>query len=147
MLKLINKIPQDECFLEEPKIIINKLFQRDKQTRYVENLSDRDNYVKRIEKQIKEKRQMLINQREYLNNIGDENEYLEGVRNDYIKYNNHIVKQKEDQINAMSILNHYIEDLKLSGKLTEQDIEDTRKEQQEILDEIDIIKMSLDELI
>ena len=98
MLKLINKIPHDDCFLEDTKI--NNIFKIENQpvkTRYVESLSERDNYVKRIEKQIIEKRKMLIDQRKYLNNIGDENEYLEGVKNDYIKYNNHIVKQKNDQ--------------------------------------------------
>ena len=111
------------------------------------SLGDRDTYIKQIEDQIKEKRQSLINQRGYLNRTIKENEYLEGVRNDYKKYNNYVVKQKEDQIKAMKILNQYIEDIKVSGKLTEHDIEETRKEQQEILNEIDTIKNSLDELI
>ena len=111
------------------------------------SLGDRDTYIKQIEDQIKEKRQSLINQRGYLNRTIKENEYLEGVRNDYKKYNNYVVKQKEDQIKAMKILNQYIEDIKVSGKLTEHDIEETRKEQQEILNEIDTIKNSLNELI
>jgi hypothetical protein len=137
-------IPESSCNLKNPTII--EVIPHSHHHQHY-SLGERDNYIKRIENQMNEKRQLLINQREYLNRTVEENEYLEGVRNDYKQYNNIIIKQKEDQIKAMEILNRYIEDLKISGKLTEHDIGETRREQREIMDEIDIVKKSLNELI
>ena len=115
---------------------------------YIEiSLSDRDQYLYQIEGQIEAKRNLLLNKRKYLENITKENKFLEGVRNDYQKYNRIIVKQKEDQLKAMGMLKQYIDDIIVSGKLTEEDIKQSKMEQQNILKEIEEIKKNLEEFV
>ena len=75
----------------------------------------------------------------------NQNQFLEGIKNDYQIYNNYIVKQKQDQIRAMNILNQYIGDIMVSGKLTDKDIQDTKAEQNNILSEMGKIKQELNE--
>jgi hypothetical protein len=114
---------------------------------YEINLADRDNYLTQIENQIQSKRNLLLEKRKTLENVVGENRFLEGVKNDYQKYHNYIIKQNQDQMRAMNILNQYLGDIMVSGKLTEKDINNTRQEQNNIIKEMDKIKSSLDEII
>jgi hypothetical protein len=111
------------------------------------DVADRDNYLNQIEQQIKMKRQLLLEKRKYLEENVKENYFLENVRNDYKKYHDFILKQKQDQVKSMQFLNQYIDDLMVSGKLTEHDIVNSRKEKQEIMGEVDKIKKDLDGLM
>ena len=111
------------------------------------NVAERDNYLNQIEQQIKMKRQLLLEKRKYLEENVKENNFLENVRNDYKKYHDFILKQKQDQIKSMQFLNQYIDDLMVSGKLTEHDIVNSKKEKQEIMSELDKIKKDLDGLM
>jgi len=110
-------------------------------------LGDRDKAILKIEKQIEEKKNMLYSRQYFLHNTVKDNDYLEGIKKDYAKYNTYIVKQKNEQIKAMELLRQYIEDIKLSGKLTEEAIVETKREQQGIVNEIDKIKKSMDKII
>jgi hypothetical protein len=114
---------------------------------YEINLADRDNYLTQIENQIQSKRNLLLEKRKTLESVVGENRFLEGVKNDYQKYHNYIIKQNQDQMRAMNILNQYLGDIMVSGKLTEKDINNTRQEQNDIIKEMDKIKSSLDEII
>lgn len=114
---------------------------------YQLTLADRDNYLTQIEGQIQAKRKLLLDRRKSLEGAITENRFLEGVKNDYQKYHNYIVKQNHDQMRAMNLLNQYIGDIIVSGKLTEKDIHKTKTEQTEILREMDKIKHNLDEII
>lgn len=111
------------------------------------NVADRDNYLNQIEQQIKMKRQLLLEKRKYLEENVKENHFLKNVRNDYKRYHDFILKQKQDQIKSMQFLNQYIDDLMVSGKLTQHDIVNSRKEKQEITSEVDKIKKDLDDLM
>ena len=57
------------------------------------------------------------------------------------------MNQKQGQLKAMGLLNQYIGDIIVSGKLTEKDIQQTKHEQNEILGQIDKIKSDLDEIM
>jgi hypothetical protein len=107
----------------------------------------RDNYLKRIENQIQSKRNLLLDKRRKLEKATEENQYLEKIKSNYQKYYDHIVEQKQEQIRAMQILQTYIDDIITSNKLTDKDMENTMKEQQQILEEIAKIKNSLDEIV
>ena len=48
---------------------------------------------------------------------------------------------------AMEILNNYIKDLTITGKLSKQNLEDAKQEQKKIISEVKNIKHSLDSLI
>jgi hypothetical protein len=111
------------------------------------NLGKRDQQLMQIEAQIEDKRKWLLNKRKVLKKKVKENKFLEGVKNDYEKYHNFIVNQKQGQLKAMGLLNQYIGDIIVSGKLTEKDIQQTKHEQNEILGQIDKIKSDLDEIM
>lgn len=114
---------------------------------YELSLAQRDLYLVSIEEQIKNKREMLMKKQKKLQKIAKENEYIELVRNDYQKYYDYIVKQKQDQINAMNYLNQYVDDIIVNGKLTETDLENARLEQEVLMHEMKNIKDDLDTII
>jgi hypothetical protein len=114
---------------------------------YQINLADRDNYLTQIENQIQAKRNLLLEKRNTLEKTIQQNQFLEGVKNDYQKYHSYIINQHQEQMRAMDILNQYLNDIIVSGKMTEKDIHNTRDEQNEIIKEMDKIKKNLDEII
>ena len=113
---------------------------------YKLTLAQRDLYLVHIDTLMEEKRKMLLEKQKTLQQTAKENEYLEMVRNDYRKYYNHIVKQKEDQINAMNYLNQYIDEIIVDGKLTDVDLENAKMEQDELIQEMADIKSKMDEI-
>ena len=90
---------------------------------------------------------MLINKQKKLRFISKQNKFLDAVRNDYEKFYGYIVQQKRDQVRALEILDDYVKDLTLSGKLTKHNIEDAKEEQRRILNEVNSIKESLESII
>ena len=114
---------------------------------YKLTLAERELYLVHIDTLMDEKRKMLLEKQKTLQQTAKENEYLEMVRNDYRKYYNHIVKQKEDQINAMNYLKQYIDEIIVNGKLTDVDLENAKLEQDELIQEMGNIKGKLDEII
>ena len=113
---------------------------------YKLTLAERDLYLVHIDTLMDEKRKMLLEKQKTLQQTAKENEYLEMVRNDYRKYYNHIVKQKEDQINAMNYLKQYIDEIMVDGKLTDTDLENAKMEQDELIQEMADIKSKMDEI-
>ncbi len=113
---------------------------------YKLTLAERDLYLVHIDTLMDEKRKMLLEKQKTLQQTAKENEYLEMVRNDYKKYYNHIVKQKEDQINAMNYLKQYIDEIMVNGKLTDVDLENAKMEQDELIQEMADIKSKMDEI-
>ena len=113
---------------------------------YKLTLAERDLYLVHIDTLMDEKRKMLLEKQKTLQHTAKENEYLEMVRNDYRKYYNHIVKQKEDQINAMNYLKQYIDEIMVNGKLTDTDLENAKMEQDELIQEMADIKSKMDEI-
>lgn len=111
------------------------------------NLGERDNYLQQIEEQIKNKRNFLLNRSKYLERIQRENHFLEGVRKNYSNYYSAILKQKDEQIAAMNLLNTYLNEMILNSKTKETEIQNTKKEQRHILKEMDRIKRELDGII
>ena len=100
-----------------------------------------------IQELIDAKRKLLLDKQKKLRFINKQNKFLEAVKNDYAKYNNYITQQKIDQIKALEVLDEYIKDLTLSGKLTKHNIEDAKEEQFKILNEVKSIKESLDSIV
>lgn len=111
------------------------------------SLAERDKYLQQIEQQIAAKRKLLIDKRNYLEKTLKENAFLEGVKKDYQKYRDYLVKEKQDQLRAMNVLKQYTEDLVTSTKLTEANIKETKRDQKDILREMEKIKMELEEIM
>lgn len=110
-------------------------------------LEKRDEQLLQIEELINAKRKMLIDKQKKLRLISKQNKFLETVKNDYSKYYGYIMKQKREQIEALDLLNNYIHDLTISGKLSKHNIEDAKHEQFKILKELKNIQKGLDGII
>jgi len=110
-------------------------------------LPEQDIYLVEIEKHIAQKRNFLLQRRQQLEEAHKENKFLGKVKEDYQKYNQFILKQKQEQISAMQLLDQYLNDLIVSGKMTQKDILQSKKDQEDILYEIDKIKKDLDGII
>ena len=115
-------------------------------TKYI-HLENGDQKLLQIENLIDAKRKMLIDKQKKFKNLTKENEFLNDVKQDYNKYYGYIVKQKEDQMSALTLLNGYIKDLTVSGTLSKNNIEDAKNEQNKILTEINSIKKGIDDII
>jgi hypothetical protein len=111
------------------------------------NLAERDKYLSKVEQEIKSKKELLLEKRKYLKKISQDNRFLTGVNNDYQKYYDFIIKQKEDQMKTLNYLNDYIGDMMVNTKLTDQDIVETNQEQKRVLKEIKNIRKSLEEIL
>lgn len=105
-----------------------------------------DEYLQ-LQNIIEYKRNMLIKKQKQLKRIAKHNILLEQIRNDYSKYNNYIVKQKQEQIAALNLLNNYISDLTRSSKLSKHNIQDAKMEQRKIVKELSSIKHGLDKIM
>lgn len=110
-------------------------------------LTERDKYLTQVENQMQAKKDLINEKRVTLNENIKQNHFLENVREDYNKYYNYIIQQKKDQVKAMQILDDYVKDIIISNKLTENDLQNAKREQQQILDQLDVLKRELDTLI
>jgi hypothetical protein len=110
---------------------------------YELDLATRDLYLQKIQDQIIVKKQMLLAKQKILTRISKQNHFLIDVQNDYLSYYNFIIKQKEEQIRSMNIIQQYLNDIIVSGKFTKEDIIEAKKEQKNILSEIGNVKKNL----
>ncbi len=115
--------------------------------RIVIPIREMDNQFIQIQNLIDAKKKVLLDKQKKLRFISKQNRFLEAVKNDYVKYYSYISEQKKDQIRALNVLDEYIKDLTISGKLTKHNIEDAKEEQSKILREVKSIKASLDDLV
>lgn len=117
------------------------------QNRIIVPIRENDERFIHIQELIDAKKKLLIDKQKKLRFISKQNKFLETVKNDYEKYYGYIAEQKRNQIRALEVLDEYIKDLTLSGKLTRHNIEDAKEEQSKILKEVNSIKGSLDSII
>jgi len=110
-------------------------------------LVKKDEKLLQIEELINAKRKMLLDKQKKIRFISKQNNFLDAVKNDYAKYYGYIVKQKREQIEALDMLNNYINDLTVSGKLSKNNVEDAKHEQSKILHELKNIQKGLDSII
>jgi len=101
----------------------------------------------KIQELIEAKKNMLAQKQKKLRFIARQNHFLEVVKNDYENVYNYVVQQKKDQIRALEILDEYIKNLTLYGKLTKHNIDDAKQEQAKILKELNLIKQNLDSIV
>ena len=113
----------------------------------ITHLVKSDERLLQIEELINAKRKMLLDKQKKMRFISKQNLFLDAVKNDYAKYYSYIAQQKREQIEALDLLNNYIHDLTVSGKLSKHNIEDAKYEQTKILNELKSIKKGLDSII
>lgn len=111
------------------------------------DLAKRDQYLLKIEDEIQLRRKFLLEKQKKLEKLSRQNHFLETIKDDYENYHNYIVEQKEGQIRAMNSIKQYVEDLIVSGKLTDQDIRQAKDDQREITSEVKKIREKINEII
>lgn len=110
-------------------------------------LGERDMKLSQIEKAILSKKQSLINKKKELTNKQKDNTFLSGVKDDYLKYHDYIIKEKQAQQTAFILLQEYINDLIKTEKLVDNQLRVAKKDKNGIVNEIDKIKGELDKLM
>jgi hypothetical protein len=111
------------------------------------DLASKDQRFIQIQQLIDFKRKMLLEKQKKYKKISKQNHFLEEIKNDYSNYSNYIMKQKQEQIQALEILQNYVQDLSVSGNLSKQNVKDAKYEQKKILNEINLIKTNLSQII
>lgn len=106
-----------------------------------------DDKLLKIDELIEAKRQMLQDKQKTIGKIAKQNKFLEDVKNDYANYNNIIMKQKQEQIQALELIHKYINDLKSTEQISRQNIEDAKNDQLKIMNEIQSIKQNLEGIV
>ena len=89
-------------------------------------LEDRDQQLLQIENIIQLKRQMLLDKQHKFKHISKQNQFLEQIKDDYNNYYGYIIQQKREQMESLHLLNTYIQDLTISGKLSKHNIKDAK---------------------
>ena len=116
-------------FYEKPTIM-----QKDQQFLYMQQL-------------IEQKRAMMLQKQKQLQKAAKQNEFLEVVKSDYAKYYEYIAQQKREQIQALELLNKYVQDLNATNEMSKYNIKDAKAEQEKIMSEIGSIKKGLNEIM
>ena len=114
---------------------------------YQVNLKTTDQNFAQLQEVIKLKRDFLLNKQKKIKEIKKNNHFLEEIKNDYSKYSDYIMNQKQEQIKALDLLKNYVDDLTTSGDLSDENIKDAKHEQKKIISEINKIKENLNEII
>jgi hypothetical protein len=110
-------------------------------------LSERDLHLQQIEREIKNKKKMLVKKKKDLEKKHKLNEFLVTVKDDYSKYYNYILKEKQEQYNALVLLKEYMHDLIQTENLVDEQKRTAKHDQRDIMGEIDKVKAELDELV
>lgn len=108
------------------------------------SLAERDTYVMKIEKQADAKKKLLLEKHETIFKNVKFNNLLEDIKKDYQKYYDYIMEQKRQQLQALTILSNYIQELSINNELSENNRKDAKFEQKKILNEINEIKNNMD---
>ncbi len=115
--------------------------------KYNINIAERDLKLLEIEDLIKSKTEMLLKKKSEIEKKEKVNKFLGTIKNDYKKYHNYIMKEKEDQYRAMDILNQYVNYLSSDEEITSKYLDNVKHDQKEILNEMDKLKHELDKIV
>jgi len=130
----------------EMVITLEEPFVNGMRTIHKNHLMEKDQQFIYIQQLIDEKRNILLEKQKHLQKEARQNEFLEMVKRDYAKYNDYIVQQKREQIQAFEILKKYVDDLNATNKLSKYNMMDAKMEQQKIMAEIESIRKGLAEI-
>jgi hypothetical protein len=110
-------------------------------------LAQRDLHLIQIEQEIKNKKNLLIKKKKDLDKKQNLNNYLDNVKDDYTKYYQYIIQEKQQQYDSLLLLKEYMNDLIKTENLVDEQLRTARYDQKDIIGEIDKVKAELDEFI
>jgi len=113
----------------------------------VRNLAERDLNISQLEEEIKLKKELLLKKKKDLKEKAKMNDFLDVVKEDYKKYYNYIIEEKQKQIRALTVLNEYLNDLVRTERVVDGQMRTAKYDQNDINKEIAKIQKELDGII
>jgi len=111
------------------------------------DLATRDHKIIQLKAELENRKKLLCMKRRQLKSNVRENHFLKDVVDDYDTYNKHIISQKEKQVVFLQMLNQYIDNINQDLSLTNNQLQNSKNEQREILKEITYLKNEIDDLV
>ena len=111
------------------------------------DLATRDHKIIQLKAELENRKKLLCMKRRQLKTNVRENHFLKDVVDDYDTYNKHIISQKEKQVVFLQMLNQYIDNINQDLSLTNNQLQNSKHDQREILKEITYLKNEIDDLV
>ena len=107
----------------------------------------KDTLIKQLQQAIKENQDGVLVQMKELDTVQKDNRFLQSIYEDYKRYQNYIIKEKEREKRQMETLVHYLEKIIMETNLTDAMTKRAILEQNHILGQLDNVKSELDKLV
>jgi hypothetical protein len=108
------------------------------------NAYEFDEYIDNMKKQIKNRENFILKKSSTIHKQCETNEYLKQIKNNYDDYILDLLKERKQQKNALENINLYIQKMIIDNKLTDEDLQESKKEYEEIIKEIEKINMDIE---
>ena len=110
------------------------------------DLATRDKVIELLRSEINKTQDTVIDYLEEAKNVQNENAFLESVTNDYKRYHNYILSEKERERKQLQTLMGYLDKVLQEAGLSAEMANRARFQQNQILGEMDKIKGELDRI-
>jgi septal ring factor EnvC (AmiA/AmiB activator) len=111
------------------------------------SLSERDLYLRDIDEQIIVRRNFILEKTKAIEKKKKVNHFLEGVADDYKKYYEYIVNEKQQQYDSMLRLQKYLDELTKTQQMAAHELKNAKRDQRELLHEMEKIKAELEKYV
>ena len=112
-----------------------------------DEIANRDLILIEIEKEIKNQRSNIFNQLKDIEEKRQKNQYLNDIYRDYVKFKEHIVKEKYEQKLLLQNLLSYLEKSKTEEFYASRLIEQLDIEEKNVYNKLNQVKKELSELL
>ena len=112
-----------------------------------EEIANRDLILNEIEKEIKNQRSNIFNQLKDIEEKRQKNQYLNDIYQDYVKFKEHIVKEKSEQKLLLQKLLSYLEKSKTEEFYASRLIQQLDIEEKNVHNKLNQVKKELSELL
>ena len=110
------------------------------------DLANRDKIIELLQSEINKTQDSVMGYLEETKKVQNENEFLESVTNDYKRYHNYILSEKERERKQLEMLMGYLDKVLQEAGLSAEMANKARFQQNQILGEMDNIKGELDRI-
>ena len=94
-----------------------------------------------------QKKTVLVDHLERLEEEREETEFLNEIAEDYKKYNQFIIQQKQMQVKELMKILDYIDELTETQAVTKYTLNHTKNEQKRVIDEIKLLQSEMNKLV
>ena len=112
-----------------------------------QEIANRDLILNEIEKEIKNQRSNIFNQLKDIEEKRQKNQYLNDIYQDYVKFKEHIVKEKSEQKLLLQKLLSYLEKSKTEEFYASRLIQQLDIEEKNVYNKLNQVKNELTELL